>query len=103
VHGVTTTLATDASAQPVDSFLRAAGPRANGARSARGLHLVVDAFGDDGVALVEVHFRVALFDRHPAFGGGVRVRRVSSAATGERCGGQDEHQRGDKIDGVWCR
>jgi hypothetical protein len=39
---------------------------------------------------------VALFDRHPAFGGGVRVRRVSSA-TGKRCGGEDEDKDGDKI------
>ena len=66
------------------------------------LHLVVDAFGNDGGALVEIHFGVALFDRHPAFGGGTRVRRLR-AATGKRSGGEDEHRHGNKIAGVWGR
>ena len=75
-------------------------PPAGESKYAR-LHLVVDAFGDDGGPLVEIHFGVALFDRHPAFGGGARVRRLR-AATGKRSGREDEH-RDNKIAGVWGR
>ena len=52
-------------------------------------HLIIDAFVDDLRALIETHFGVALFDRHPAFGGGTRVRRLRSA-TGERSGGEED-------------
>lgn len=62
----------------------------------------LNAFVDDVVALVETHFGVALFDRHSAFGGGACARRLR-CATGECCGGEDEHQNGDKIAGVWGR
>jgi hypothetical protein len=66
------------------------------------LHFIVNAFVDDVVALVEAHFGVALFDRHPAFGGGACTRRLR-CATGECCGDEDEHQNGDKIAGLWGR
>jgi hypothetical protein len=64
-------------------------------------HLVIDAFGDDVGALVDIHFGVVLFGRLPAVGGGPRARRRS--ATGKRCGGEDEHKHSDKIVGVWGR
>ena len=47
------------------------------AGSARGLHLVVDAFGDNVAALVDIHFGIVLFDRLPAVGSGpvaIRLR-----------------------------
>ena len=52
------------------------------------LHLVVDAFGDDVGALVDIHFGGALFSRLSAVGGGPSARRHS--ATGKRSGGEDE-------------
>src|SRR5512143_1485093 len=66
------------------------------------LHFVVNAFVDDVVALVETHFGVALFDRHPAFGGGACTRRLRCASS-ECCGDEDEPQNGYKIAGVWGR
>jgi hypothetical protein len=51
-----------------------------------GLHLVVDAFGDDVAALVDIHFGVVFFGRLPAVGGSPRTRR--RPATGKRCGGE---------------